>query len=74
MQESLFAHNNKSAAPGPHVWYACRLVHWCHGATGLVPLLATAQRVLGPKPEWQAAADRAADVVWQRGLLLKVIL
>lgn len=48
-----------------------RLVHWCHGATGLVPLLATAQRVLGPRPEWQAAADMAADDVWQRGLLRK---
>lgn len=48
-----------------------RLVHWCHGATGLVPLLAAAQRVLGPRPDWQAAADKAADVVWQRGLLRK---
>jgi Lanthionine synthetase C-like protein len=51
-----------------------RLVHWCHGATGLVPLLAAAQRVLGPRPEWRAAADRAVDVVRQRGLLLKVSL
>ena len=57
----------------------CRLVQWCHGAPGFVQLLAEAC-----KPQWQAlfgkdlqtqareAAMRAADTIWERGLLIKV--
>ena len=51
-----------------------RYVQWCHGAPSLIPVLATAAELLeghasqGPILE---AAKKAADVVWERGLLTK---
>ena len=55
----------------------CRYVQWCHGAPSLIPVLATAAELLegealqGPVLE---AARKAADVVWERGLLTKARL
>ena len=44
----------------------------CHGAPGLVGLLATAAKVLPHKREpLLAAALNAGELVWERGLILK---
>ncbi|KAK9674445.1 hypothetical protein RND81_12G232900 [Saponaria officinalis] len=48
-----------------------RLVHWCHGAPGLALTLAKAAQVFGDTDFLQAAED-AADLVWNRGLLKRV--
>ncbi|XP_059660953.1 lanC-like protein GCL2 [Cornus florida] len=47
------------------------LVHWCHGAPGLVLTLIKAAEVFGDK-EFLEAAVHAANVVWNRGLLKRV--
>ena len=50
-----------------------RLVHWCQGAPGFIPLLA---RAAGAFPADAAVltgtAVKAGEVVWERGLLKKV--
>ncbi|KAK4486703.1 hypothetical protein RD792_006763 [Penstemon davidsonii] len=48
-----------------------RLVHWCHGATGVALALVKAAKVFGSEEFLQAAID-AAEVVWNRGLLKRV--
>ena len=49
-----------------------RLVHFCHGAPGVVHLLLSAHQVWGPEDgKYLSAALRAGEVVWQRGLLRK---
>jgi lantibiotic modifying enzyme len=51
-----------------------RLVHWCHGATGLCLLLIRAAKVFPngvSKNYMQLAADIAEAVLWPRGLLRK---
>lgn len=60
--------------------HVCRYVQWCHGAPSLIPVLAKAYELLddstpqtaAPKEQILAAAKKAADVVWERGLLTKV--
>lgn len=54
--------------------YICRLVQWCHGAPGFLPLAAKmAALESGPAAgKLRSAAQKAADVIWGRGLLLKV--
>ena len=47
-----------------------RLVHWCHGAPGLIPLLAEAHAAYGDAAYLAAAGD-AARAVRERGLLRK---
>jgi len=55
-------------------------VQWCHGAPGLIPVLTKAYQLLDDSsPECAAsseqilaAARKAADVVWEHGLLTKV--
>ena len=55
----------------------CRYVQWCHGAPSLIPVLVAAAELQegdasqGPILE---AAKKAADVVWERGLLTKARL
>ncbi|CAL8470922.1 g10464 [Coccomyxa elongata] len=47
-----------------------RLVHWCHGATGFLPLVAKLQKQ--DSNDLLAQASRScADVIWTRGLLTK---
>ena len=46
------------------------LVHWCHGASGTVYLLARAH-ALWADEGYLTAAVRAADLIWKRGLLKK---
>jgi hypothetical protein len=46
------------------------LVHWCHGAPGIIPTLCKAYEVFGD-PSYLTAARRAADCVWARGILRK---
>ncbi|ESW21597.1 hypothetical protein PHAVU_005G083500 [Phaseolus vulgaris] len=48
-----------------------RLVHWCHGAPGIILTLVKAAEVFGEKEFLQAAVD-AGEVVWKRGLLKRV--
>ena len=46
------------------------LVHWCHGATGTVPLLCKAY-TLTHNMDYLKAAISAAKLIWERGLLKK---
>jgi hypothetical protein len=49
-----------------------RLVHWCHGAPGFIPLLCSAAAAYDDRREtYLAAASRAAQLVAERGLLKK---
>uniref|UniRef100_A0A5K3F890 Lanthionine synthetase C-like protein n=1 Tax=Mesocestoides corti TaxID=53468 RepID=A0A5K3F890_MESCO len=47
-----------------------RLMQWCHGATGIVPLMLRAYKVTGDE-EYLISARRGADAIWERGLLTK---
>lgn len=46
------------------------LLHWCHGAPGAVYLVAKAYLLFRDERYLQSCI-RAADLVWQKGLLLK---
>ena len=59
----------------------CRYVQWCHGAPGFIPVLTKAYQLLEElalpnsdeaKSQILAAARKAADIIWERGLLTKV--
>mmetsp|Transcript_95150 Transcript_95150/g.268858 ORF Transcript_95150/g.268858 Transcript_95150/m.268858 type:complete len:425 (-) Transcript_95150:134-1408(-) len=45
-----------------------RLVHWCHGATGFVPLLLR-MAIVYREPRYARLAAEFGEVVWRRGLL-----
>jgi len=47
-----------------------RLVHWCHGAPGIIHVLLLAHQLWGGD-QYLAAAKKAGHLVWQRGLLKK---
>ncbi|XP_027005764.2 lanC-like protein 2 [Tachysurus fulvidraco] len=47
-----------------------RLVHWCHGAPGVVHMLLMAHKVFKDEKYLKDAAE-CGDVIWQRGLLRK---
>ncbi|XP_047205720.1 lanC-like protein 2 [Girardinichthys multiradiatus] len=47
-----------------------RLVHWCHGAPGVIHMLIMAYKVFKEEKYLKEAAD-CAEVIWQRGLLRK---
>ncbi|KAM6900131.1 lanC-like protein 2 [Xenentodon cancila] len=47
-----------------------RLVHWCHGAPGVIHLLIMAHKVFKEEKYLKEAAE-CAEVIWQRGLLRK---
>lgn len=47
-----------------------RLVHWCHGAPGVVHTLLMAHKVFKEEKYLKEAAD-CGEVIWQRGLLRK---
>ncbi|HMJ12022.1 MAG TPA: LanC-like protein [Polyangiaceae bacterium] len=46
------------------------LVHWCHGAPGMLPTLCKAYELFG-EDRYLDAARRAADCVWSHGILRK---
>jgi hypothetical protein len=49
-----------------------KLVHWCHGAPGLVPMLCVAAAVYSDRREEYLNAARAAgELIHERGLLKK---
>lgn len=48
--------------------YKDRLIHWCHGAPGLIPLLLRMASVYG-EPKYLQLAIETGEVVWCRGLL-----
>ncbi|CAL8397848.1 unnamed protein product [Arctogadus glacialis] len=47
-----------------------RLVHWCHGAPGVVPMLLMAYQLFKEEKYLKEAMD-CGEVIWQRGLLRK---
>lgn len=47
-----------------------RLVHWCHGAPGVIYLLVKAYLIFKEERYLQACVN-AADLIWRQGLLLK---
>ncbi|KAM6953279.1 lanC-like protein 2 [Aplochiton taeniatus] len=47
-----------------------RLVHWCHGAPGVVHMLIMAHKVF-KEEKYLRDAQECGEVVWQRGLLRK---
>lgn len=47
-----------------------RLVHWCHGAPGVVHMLVKAYQVYGDETYLNSALA-CGDVIWERGLLKK---
>uniref|UniRef100_UPI0037E8C5BB lanC-like protein 2 n=1 Tax=Semicossyphus pulcher TaxID=241346 RepID=UPI0037E8C5BB len=47
-----------------------RLVHWCHGAPGVIHMLIMAHKVFKEEKYLKEATD-CAEVIWQRGLLRK---
>ncbi|KAG5850929.1 hypothetical protein ANANG_G00087600 [Anguilla anguilla] len=47
-----------------------RLVHWCHGAPGVVHMLIMAHKVFKEEKYLKDAVD-CGEVIWQRGLLRK---
>ncbi|CAH8539517.1 unnamed protein product [Schistosoma rodhaini] len=46
------------------------LVHWCHGATGVIPLMLSAHKITGENKYLKCALD-GGEAVWTRGLLHK---
>ncbi|XP_075463314.1 glutathione S-transferase LANCL1 [Ascaphus truei] len=46
------------------------LVHWCHGASGVIYMLIQAYKVFGEQ-QYLTDAVQCAEVSWQRGLLKK---
>ncbi|KAG5551238.1 hypothetical protein RHGRI_009609 [Rhododendron griersonianum] len=57
--------------PSSHGSESDRLVHWCHGASGVALTLVKAAEVFGDEEFLKAAID-AGEVVWNRGLLKRV--
>ncbi|KAE8280133.1 LanC-like protein 2 Testis-specific adriamycin sensitivity protein [Larimichthys crocea] len=47
-----------------------RLVHWCHGAPGVIHMFIMAHKVFKEEKYLKEAAE-CAEVIWQRGLLRK---
>ncbi|OCT75991.1 lanC-like protein 2 [Xenopus laevis] len=47
-----------------------RLVHWCHGAPGVIHMLLQAHKVF-KEDKYLKDAIECSDVIWQRGLLRK---
>uniref|UniRef100_A0A3P9PCS3 LanC lantibiotic synthetase component C-like 2 (bacterial) n=1 Tax=Poecilia reticulata TaxID=8081 RepID=A0A3P9PCS3_POERE len=47
-----------------------RLVHWCHGAPGVIHMLIMAYKMFKEEKYLKDAVD-CAEVIWQRGLLRK---
>lgn len=47
-----------------------RLVHWCHGAPGVIHMLIMAHKVF-KEEKYLKEATECAEVIWQRGLLRK---
>ncbi|KAM9337790.1 lanC-like protein 2 [Symphorus nematophorus] len=47
-----------------------RLVHWCHGAPGVIHMLLMAHKVFKEEKYLKEAAE-CAEVIWHRGLLRK---
>jgi hypothetical protein len=48
-----------------------RLVHFCHGGTGFVPLLMlAAKKFPAYAPHYRRLAEETGEVVWQRGFLI----
>lgn len=46
------------------------LVHWCHGAPGLIYLMAKAYLIWGEE-QYLKSCEKSAELIWQKGLLRK---
>jgi len=49
------------------------LVQWCHGAPGFMPVLTLGYKLFGNE-EYLKSAQKAADAVWERGILTKGLM
>lgn len=47
-----------------------RLVHWCHGAPGIIYLFAKAYQIYGEE-KYLKSCQLSADLIWKEGLLYK---
>lgn len=47
-----------------------KLIHWCHGASGVIHLMLLAYEVFGDL-KYLTAAKECGEVIWERGLLKK---
>lgn len=47
-----------------------RLVHWCHGAAGVIYFFLKVYLIFN-EPKYLAACKRATDLIWEKGLLRK---
>ncbi|KAH7844733.1 hypothetical protein Vadar_031101 [Vaccinium darrowii] len=68
MMRNRFPSGNYPSSQGSE---SDRLVHWCHGASGVALTLVKAAEVFGDEEFLKAAID-AGEVVWNRGLLKRV--
>ena len=48
-----------------------KLIHWCHGAPGVVHLLIRAQKIWPNNNSYILSAKHSGEAIWQRGLLKK---
>ena len=70
MLNSEEPNGNYPPAPGEYRDDWNELIHWCHGAPGVVYLFAKAYLVWKDE-KYLAAAMRCGDIVWKKGLLKK---
>ncbi|XP_071959733.1 glutathione S-transferase LANCL1-like [Antedon mediterranea] len=47
-----------------------RLIHWCHGAPGVIHLMLQAYKKFGDQ-KYLNQAEKCGDIIWSRGLLRK---
>ncbi|XP_017775017.1 PREDICTED: lanC-like protein 3 homolog isoform X2 [Nicrophorus vespilloides] len=63
-------HGNFPAATDEIKNQSNELIHWCHGAGGVVYLMAKAY-LSWKNDKYLKACERAADLIWEKGLLRK---
>lgn len=62
--------NESGNFPSKYAESQAHLVHWCHGAPGVIYLMAKAYKVFGDE-KYLNSCLKCGDLVWQRGLLKK---
>lgn len=67
LETQVFQSGNIRSSIGSHT---DKLVHWCHGAPGAIHLYALGYKIYDQEC-YLVAAQRFADVIWERGLLHK---
>lgn len=67
LKSSMFPSGNLPSSRGSE---QDKLIHWCHGAPGVVHLFLMAHQVYKSQA-YLEAAKRCGDVIWRRGMLKK---